>query len=157
MLAAAAAWGRGGVGRRGVGQRVGGVPPFARAAVEALFEQAHFGFEIVDTLLQLGFTLLQAGGGSGLGLGQLRLECGFALLQARGRLGLRLGEEGFQFGFAEGGAVVEGAIEAGLLARVGEGQLTGRQAAGSGGREWIERESVHPKEYDTAAAQLVGW
>src|SRR5439155_15034983 len=64
-LLAAVAWrrcGRGGAGRVGAGggQDIGVVMAFVAAAVQALFEQADFGFEFVDALLQLALALLPA-------------------------------------------------------------------------------------------------
>lgn len=81
---------------------------FAAAAVEALLEQADFGLQVVDLLLELGLALRQARRGGGAAVGALGLELGLAL----------------------GGAAVEGLVEAGLLAGVGEGPLAGRQATG---------------------------
>jgi hypothetical protein len=51
---------------------------FARAAVEALFEQAHFGFEVGEALLEFGFALAQACGRVGVGLGEECFALGFA-------------------------------------------------------------------------------
>src|SRR5205807_5856330 len=100
------------VGGRSGGQGVGDVLAFAAAAVEALFEQADFGLEVGDLLLDRAAALLQAGLAVGLALGKLFLEPGLAE------------------GSADGSAVVEGFIEAGLLACVSEGLLAGREAAG---------------------------
>jgi len=67
-----------GIAQRRVGQSIGRVMRFATAAVETLFEQAHFGFEFGEALLEFRFALLQACGGAGLVVGQLFFEFGFA-------------------------------------------------------------------------------
>jgi hypothetical protein len=92
-----------------VGQVMVGVTVLATAAVQALFEQADFGLEVVDALV----------------------EDAVALTQARFKVGLLLGEALFELGFALGGAVVEDAIEADLLAGVAEGLVAGQQATRS--------------------------
>ena len=43
---------------------------FAAATIEALFEQADFGFEVGDALLQFGFALLETVGPVGLALSE---------------------------------------------------------------------------------------
>src|SRR5262249_16070623 len=90
---------------------------FARAAVEALFEQADFGFEVGEALLEFGFAVPQAGGRVGLGLGGVLLEVGFA-----------------QGGAAGGGAVGVGLLAGGRGGRgAGGGAPRGGGAAGGGG------------------------
>jgi hypothetical protein len=94
---------------RRVGQGIGDVRGFATPAVEALFEQADFGFEFVEALLALVV----------------------ALLPARLKLGRTLNEEFLEFGFAADSALGEGLVEADLLACVTEELLAGGQATGS--------------------------
>ena len=118
----------------GVSQGIGAVMGFATAAVEALFEQAYFGFEFGDALLR--FVL--------------------ALLQACGKAGVALSELFFEFGFAQGSAVVEGLIEARLLTGVPESLLAGREFAGSVGGFRLQDAGFHQRKYAKAAAQLVG-
>jgi hypothetical protein len=129
LLSAAAAWrrGRGCGGRivRGVDQGVGAVMGFATASVESLFEQADFGLEFVDALLQLVLELLPLGG----------------------KVGLALGEEFFEVSFASGSALVECLVVAGLLSGVDESLLAGRQGTGRLGGERVaqglEGKGVH--------------
>jgi hypothetical protein len=93
---------------------------FATPAVETLFEQADFGFEFVQALLALVV----------------------ALLQVRFKLGLALNEEFLEFGFAADSALVEGLVEADLLAGVTEELLAGRQATGGPAGERVARGGV---------------
>jgi hypothetical protein len=83
--------------------------PFATAAIEPLFEQADFGFQFVNTLLELLF----------------------ALLETCRRVRLGLGQELFEFAFPLAGAVVERLIVADLLASLPQCLLTGWEVAGS--------------------------
>jgi hypothetical protein len=123
---------------RGVGQDVGVVVGLGTAAVEALLEPAHLGFEVGETLLQLGFALLDA------------RRCGGL------RLGVGVGESFFELGFALGGAAVEGLVVASLLAGEPEGLLAGGQAARGGGRDGIEEDGFHPSQYGQSAGPVVG-
>jgi hypothetical protein len=96
------------VGGRVVGPGVGGMMAFATAAVEALFEQADFGFEVGDALQEFVLVALLTGCQGGLVLGEL---C-------------------FELGLAPEGALVEGFVVADLLASIAEKLLAGGQAAG---------------------------
>jgi hypothetical protein len=141
LLATAAAWrgrcrgGSGvGIGRGGgVGQGIGDVVRLATAAVETLLEQADFGFESEDALLEFPFALPPARVGVGADLGELCPEFGFPLQSA----------------------LVEGLVEAGLLACLPEGLLTSglvtRFSSGCG-----EGWGVHPREYARSADVGVG-
>jgi hypothetical protein len=133
--------GRGVVGGGSAGQGVGDVMAFAAAAVEALFEQADFGLEVGNVLLELAAALLQAAFAVGLALGELLLESGLAE------------------GSADGSAVVEGFIVVGLPACVAERLLAGGEGAGCLGWERFQEKvgSGHPREYDTSADGRVGW
>jgi hypothetical protein len=126
---------------------------FATAAVEALLEQADFGFEFGDALVEFAVALLQAGGAVGLAGGELGLE----LLQLGGEVGLALGEELFEGGFAKGSAVVEGFVVAGLLAGLGEGLLAGRQGAGGLDAGQVGGAGFHKGEYAKLAGRRGGW
>jgi hypothetical protein len=81
---------------------------FAATAVEALFEQAHFGLEFIKALLLLALLLLETG-----------LEVGVAA-----------GELFFEFGFAEASALVERLVTANLVASLPEEELARVQTAG---------------------------
>jgi hypothetical protein len=81
---------------------------FAASAVEALFEQAHFGLEFIKALLLLALLLLETG-----------LEVGVAV-----------SELFFEFGFAEASALVERLVTANVVARLPEEELARVQAAG---------------------------
>ena len=156
----AAGWAGGGVGA--VGQGVGPLGGLATAAVEALLEQADLGLQVGDALLQGGFALtglgdalLQGGfalaglgvalleqrGGVGAAVGELLLGVGGRLPQAGGGAVVALGELGLEVGLAEGSAVVEGLVEAGLLAQVAEGLLASRQGAGGGSGEGAHKQA----------------
>jgi hypothetical protein len=111
---------------------------FVAAAVEAVFEQAHLGFEVGETLLQFGFALRDA-----------RLSGGL-------RLGVGRGELFFEFGFTEGSAVVESLVVVDLLPGLPEELLAGEQAARSGGREGVEGAGVHNQEYAKSAGPWAG-
>src|SRR5262245_61143976 len=93
---------------------------FTFAAVEALFEQADFGFEFGDALLALLVASLPARVAVGLAVGQLFLE----------------------FGFAAQRALVKGLVETDLLAGVAEQLLAGGQAAGCRAGERVTEGSV---------------
>src|SRR4051812_32799128 len=79
LLAAAAGYPSGGIRvasgvgllGRSCGQGLGTVMAFATTAVKALFEQAYFGLEFIDALLQFAFALLQTSGKIGLALREL--------------------------------------------------------------------------------------
>jgi hypothetical protein len=81
---------------------------FAAAAVEALFEQADFGFQFGGVLLVFAVPLREAGVARGVAVGQLFLE----------------------FRFALDSALVQSLVQADLLACVAEELLAGRQTAG---------------------------
>jgi hypothetical protein len=98
------------------------------AALEAVLEQADLGLEVGQGLLQFGFALLDTRRGGGL------------------RPGVGLGEALAELGLAEGSAVVEGLVEADLLAGVPEGLLAGRQAARGGGRDGLAGVNLHNRE-----------
>jgi hypothetical protein len=108
---------------------------FVAAAVEAVFEQTHFGFEVGELLLQFGFALRDARLGGGLSLG------------------VGLGEFFFEFGFTESSALVEGLVVVDLLPGLPEELLAGEQAARSGGREWVEGAGLHSR---SMPSQLAG-
>ena len=93
----------GGVGGRVVGQGIGGLTGLATASVEALLEEADFGFEVGDALLQSLTTALP--------------------------IRSTLGELGLEFGLARGRALVKGLVVASLLTQVAEGLLAGRAEA----------------------------
>jgi hypothetical protein len=104
-----------------------------------LLEQADLGFQVGDALLKggfalavLGVALLELCGGVGAAVGELLLGVGGRLPQAGGDVVVALGELALEFGFAEGSAVVQSLVEAGLLAQVTEGLLASRLGAGRG-------------------------
>lgn len=136
LLAAATArrLGGGRVVSRGVGQGIGSMMGFATAAIETLFEQAHFRFEFVDALSQFAFALVQAGGPVGLALGQLFVE----------------------MGFAPDRALVEGLIVARLLPRLPKRLSAGRETAGGLGGRRVRGAGFHPSQYASCAGQRVG-
>jgi hypothetical protein len=111
---------------------------FVATAVEAVFEQTHFGFEVGEALLQFGFAVRDACLSGGL------------------RLGVGVGELFFEFGFTEGNAVVEGLVVVDLLPGLPEELLAGEQAARSGGREWVEGVGLHSPEYAKSAGPWAG-
>ena len=122
----------------GVGQGIGAVMGLATFAVEALFEQADFGFEFIDTLLALVV----------------------ALLEPRFKLRLALQEELLEFGFAVDRALVEGLVVADLLACIPQELLAGGQAAGSLAGQRVAGSGevgFHTEEYARKIRPKVGW
>jgi hypothetical protein len=122
---------------RGVSQGMRVVVGLVAAAVKAVFEQAHLGFEIGEPLLPFRFASLDAGGSGGL---RLRVDLSEALLE---------------LGFADGCAPVEGLVEGRWAAGVPECLLAGRQTTGGRGRR-VEGASFHNRKYVRSAAQLTG-
>lgn len=109
------------VGIGAVSQGVGVVMSFATLAVKALLEQAHFGFEGGDALVELGLKLLDTGVEIGAALGELLLE----------------------FGLTPPSALVEGLVEMGVPTSISEDELASGQAARGCGRDRMEKRSLH--------------
>src|SRR5947209_3116440 len=128
-----------GVGAGVASQCVGVVMALVTAAKKTLLEQADFGFEFVDALLQLLF----------------------AFLQACRPNHLVLGSELLEFRLASEGALVETAIVAGTLPGVVQCLAAGREHTGrwqgAGVCTGVDGFPFHPNQYGTAAGPMVGW